>query len=297
VSAYQFMHGEFDYNKMPLAPLGCAVQMHESTNIQRTWNVHSLNGWYLGTSNKHYWCHTIYCTKTRAERISDTVFFQHRYLTQPVVTPTDATIKAMGDLRGVLKKNSNNIGAEEMKLLKQLDAVLSGSVAIGTEKPRHVTFATSTALEKLLAPLREQIIASPRVPDTLPRVVTSVVVDKLYGALQGIITISRAKAQQLAMTAQQRHHVDGNNCKSDFEAAMNIMECNLHSKTAQAIFDEESGKMLKYRKLITHPKNCEAEQVGIFTCQTTFPTPQTMVPYSTWQKLLTLLSHQQQKQN
>jgi hypothetical protein len=46
VSAYQFMHGEFDYNKMPLAPLGCAVQMHESTNRQRTWNVHSLNRWY-----------------------------------------------------------------------------------------------------------------------------------------------------------------------------------------------------------------------------------------------------------
>jgi hypothetical protein len=81
VSAYQFMHGEFDYNKMLLAPLGCAVQMHESTNRQRTWNVHSLNEWYLGTSDKHYRCYTIYCTKTRAKRISDTVFFQHRYLT------------------------------------------------------------------------------------------------------------------------------------------------------------------------------------------------------------------------
>jgi hypothetical protein len=32
MSAYQFMHQEFDYNKMPLAPLGCAVQMRESTN-------------------------------------------------------------------------------------------------------------------------------------------------------------------------------------------------------------------------------------------------------------------------
>jgi hypothetical protein len=31
-SAYQFMHGEFDYNKIPLAPLGCAVEMHKSTN-------------------------------------------------------------------------------------------------------------------------------------------------------------------------------------------------------------------------------------------------------------------------
>ncbi len=200
----------------------------------------------MGTSDKHYWCYTIYCTKTRAKKISDTVFFQHLYLKQPVVTPTDAMIKAMGNLHGVLKKNSNNIGAEEMEVLKQLDTILSGPVAIGTEKSRHVTFALSTTLEKPLAPLREQITASPRVPDTLPRVVTSAVVDKPYGTPQGITTRSRAKAQQLAMAVQQRHHVDGNNCKSDFEAAMNIMECNLRSKTAQAIFDKELGQMLKY---------------------------------------------------
>ncbi len=95
-------------------------------------------------------------------------------------------------------------------------------------------------------------------PDTPPKVVTSAVVDKPCGALQGITTRSRAKAQQLAMAAQQRHHVDGNNCKLDFEAAMNIMECNLRSKTAQTIFDKESGQMLKYWKLITHPKYREA---------------------------------------
>jgi hypothetical protein len=35
MSAYQFMHGEFDYNKLLLAPLGCAVQMHESPNRQK----------------------------------------------------------------------------------------------------------------------------------------------------------------------------------------------------------------------------------------------------------------------
>jgi hypothetical protein len=29
VSAYQYVHGAFDYNKMPLAPMGCAVQLHE----------------------------------------------------------------------------------------------------------------------------------------------------------------------------------------------------------------------------------------------------------------------------
>ena len=34
ISAYQHVNGTFDYNKMPLAPLGCAVEMHESANRQ-----------------------------------------------------------------------------------------------------------------------------------------------------------------------------------------------------------------------------------------------------------------------
>jgi hypothetical protein len=29
VSAYQYIHGAFAYNKMSMAPMGCAVQIHE----------------------------------------------------------------------------------------------------------------------------------------------------------------------------------------------------------------------------------------------------------------------------
>jgi hypothetical protein len=61
MSAYQHVNGAFDYNKVLLAPLGWAVQMHESTNRQRTWDLHSLSRWYLGTSPKHYRCHQIFC--------------------------------------------------------------------------------------------------------------------------------------------------------------------------------------------------------------------------------------------
>jgi hypothetical protein len=30
ISAYQYIRGKFYYNKTPLAPMGCAVQMHKS---------------------------------------------------------------------------------------------------------------------------------------------------------------------------------------------------------------------------------------------------------------------------
>ncbi len=39
---------------------------------------------------------------------------------------------------------------------------------------------------------------------------------------------------------------------------MILMENNLKSETAHAIFDKESGKTLKYRALLTHPKYRDA---------------------------------------
>ena len=36
VSAYAHLSGPFDYNKMPLAPMGCAAQTHEKTDKRGT---------------------------------------------------------------------------------------------------------------------------------------------------------------------------------------------------------------------------------------------------------------------
>jgi hypothetical protein len=44
-----------------------------------------------------------YIVKTRAMRISDTVFFKHQYITNPQVTPKTLIIKAALDLTSALK--------------------------------------------------------------------------------------------------------------------------------------------------------------------------------------------------
>ena len=44
VSAYAHIGGPFDYNKMPLAPMGCAVQVHKKTDERSTWLCHSVDG-------------------------------------------------------------------------------------------------------------------------------------------------------------------------------------------------------------------------------------------------------------
>ena len=50
ISAYAHLNGPFDYNKMPLAPMGCNVQVHEKSDSRGTWAFHSVDGWYLNTS-------------------------------------------------------------------------------------------------------------------------------------------------------------------------------------------------------------------------------------------------------
>ncbi len=46
----------------------------------------------MKTSEEHYRTHVIFAKKTRAKRLADTVFFKHKYLTQPTITPADAIV-------------------------------------------------------------------------------------------------------------------------------------------------------------------------------------------------------------
>ncbi len=135
ISAYQYVRGNFDYNKTPLAPLGCAVQMHESRDRWGTWAKHFINGWYLGTSPEHYQSYIIYTIGTQSERISDTVFFKTKFITQPTLTPADNIVKAIADLTNTLKGTRNTEGIQEIKQLKQLDNLLNNIPQTITEMP------------------------------------------------------------------------------------------------------------------------------------------------------------------
>ena len=44
VSAYAHLSIPFNYNKMPLAPVGCEAQVHEKTDQRGTWAYHSVDG-------------------------------------------------------------------------------------------------------------------------------------------------------------------------------------------------------------------------------------------------------------
>jgi hypothetical protein len=102
VSAYAHLCGPFDYNRMPLAPMGCEVQIHEKTDKRGTWAYHCLDDWYLNTSPDHYRVHNCHVKSTKAERLSDTVHFRHKTITNPTLTPHDKLMLALANCKAAL---------------------------------------------------------------------------------------------------------------------------------------------------------------------------------------------------
>jgi hypothetical protein len=54
LSAYAYLHGHFDFNKTPLAPMGTKVLVHLKPDQRPSWAYHGTEGWYVGPSMEHY---------------------------------------------------------------------------------------------------------------------------------------------------------------------------------------------------------------------------------------------------
>jgi hypothetical protein len=83
--------------------MGCAVQFHIKPSQQKMFGEHSEDGFYLKTSAEHTRTHVIFCKKTQAKQLADTVFFKHKHITQPMVTPADAIVNAFTKLRDAIQ--------------------------------------------------------------------------------------------------------------------------------------------------------------------------------------------------
>ena len=64
------------------------------------------------------------CSKyKRAKRVVNTIFFKHKYLASPILTPEDTVIEAAKRLTDAVAANSNSTKYEQMESLKRLGKV------------------------------------------------------------------------------------------------------------------------------------------------------------------------------
>ena len=120
LSAYAYLNGPFDYNKMPLAPMGSKVQIHEKTDNRGTWAYHSVDGWYLYTSSEHYHIHNCHVKATRSEQLSDTVQFQVKDITNPTVTHAVKLVNAIVTCINAVRNFGNSKNENDIHDLDQL---------------------------------------------------------------------------------------------------------------------------------------------------------------------------------
>ena len=68
--------------------------MHTPPDKSKTWDSHGEDGWYLGMAPEHYRCHRVYITKTRSERIANSVKFLPHKCKLTKTTAKDSALEA-----------------------------------------------------------------------------------------------------------------------------------------------------------------------------------------------------------
>jgi hypothetical protein len=114
------------------------------------------------------------------------------YLTQPMVTPDDQIVKAIGDLSSALRQRINARGKEEMEVLLKMNNILSNATTEKSDAKKKVTFK-----DPILAPkIATSVSNLKQAPKTVssPRVIAKAVVDKplrTAGVVSGPTTRSK----------------------------------------------------------------------------------------------------------
>ncbi len=54
MSAYEAVHGPYNWNHIPLAPPGCKAVIYEAPELRGSWASHGTDAWYVGPSLDHY---------------------------------------------------------------------------------------------------------------------------------------------------------------------------------------------------------------------------------------------------
>jgi hypothetical protein len=130
LSAHAQMHGQFDYNRTPLAPPGIRVLLHEKPDKRTTWSTHALDGWYVGPALDSYRCYNIWVWETRSCRIVDTISWFPTKVTMPLASSTDLILAGIHDIITALNNPSPGsplapLSDSHVAALRQVTAILT----------------------------------------------------------------------------------------------------------------------------------------------------------------------------
>jgi len=104
LSAWAFLFGNHNFNKVPLVPPGTKVILHSKPDHRASWAYHGLNGWYVGPAPQHYRCLTCYVPQTHKDRVTDTAILIPHHIPLPQTSLDHHLRKAADDIVHLLHK-------------------------------------------------------------------------------------------------------------------------------------------------------------------------------------------------
>ncbi|KAL7535732.1 LOW QUALITY PROTEIN: hypothetical protein ACHAXR_006702 [Thalassiosira sp. AJA248-18] len=284
--AYAHMSGPFDYNKMPLAPMGC--------NYTKRWTneghglFHSVDGWSLSTSPEHYCTHKCHIKDTKSDRFSDTVHFQHKDITNPTITPHDKLMKALADCAKLLKNVTTTHAAQDIHDLRRISDNMThaqkstipdahGNTTDTQPSPRggnhstppemRITRSMATNIPTDTAPVPRVKPTTAQLPiktDTIAKRRRRVAPHRHRHHLQHQHTTQGQKTMRLLNTMHHQHTTPGQH-EQENHSYPNPLPDDSHAESIDSrtkyiehwqswTMDKNSGKTLNYPQLMRHPE-------------------------------------------
>ena len=164
LSSYACLNGAYDFNRMPLAPPGTKVVIHETPDQRDSWAPHGVQGWYIGPATEHYRCHKCYIPSTAGIRDALTLDWFPKQVPFPKVSTEDYLRQTASDMLAILanKEQTNKIpslsyGSEITNAYTKIATFLSRATS------RPLPTPTATAIESPAAEMRV-----PHSPPALP---------------------------------------------------------------------------------------------------------------------------------
>ena len=98
LSAWAYLFGNHNFNKVPLLPPGTKIVQHAKPDNKKSWAFHGDQGWYVGPAPDHYRCIWTYIPKTHRERITDTATIIPKQIPIPQASIDDHIRHTVTDL-------------------------------------------------------------------------------------------------------------------------------------------------------------------------------------------------------
>ena len=244
ISAYNLVHGLFDYSAHPLAPPGIRVLVHDLPGNRKSWAPHASEGYYLGPALDHYRCYRVLNPKTNAVRISETVrWLPHNSIRVPTPSPDDFLRSSIHDFLSTI----HNINPQQLphlhptshSLLRHLQQVFPKpvKVVVPTVQPPPAPHPRTPPPH---TPPHPQSMKLPRVSCPRPRVVPPTVqpppspLPRMAPPRPPL----RPAVQAPLLSVLPRPPV---------QTLRNLLPLR---RSINAVLDSRSGKLLEYRHLL-----------------------------------------------